>query len=504
MLSSGALFRAMGVATLLTRSAGRRRPGSAAGAILEGLPHAEILHRDLLYRRALAAVDVLAYALSLCLAVEVIGDDELNLGSVLGLPLGVLLGKLVGLYDRDEDTLRKTTLEEVPTLFQLSTLLALLLWLSATATVHGTLDPVEVASFWAVLLLLLASGRAAARRMVREVVPDERCLVLGDAESAEALRRKFTLSFTLKASVIGRVDLQADPGPNGDMRSTERLSGTPTLLGSMEDLALVLVEHNVHRVIVVPGPADAGEALDAIRTVKSLGVKVSVCPRMFEVLGSAVEFDDVDGVTLLGLHRSRISRSSSMVKRGMDIAGSLLALILLSPLLIAISLAIKLNSRGPVLYRQPRVGRDGEFHMLKFRSMRDGADAEKAQLLSLNETEGLFKIAEDPRVTRVGRFLRRRSLDELPQLWNVLWGQMSLVGPRPLVPEDDARVEGWQRERLTVAPGMTGAWQILGSTRVPLQEMVKLDYLYWANWSLWMDIKILLRTFLYVLGARSA
>jgi exopolysaccharide biosynthesis polyprenyl glycosylphosphotransferase len=495
----------MGLATLLTRSAVRRRPGPAAGAILEGVPRAEILHRDLVYRRALAGVDVLAYALSLCLAVEVIGDDQLALGSVLGLPLGVLLGKLVGLYDRDEDTLRKTTLEEVPTLFQLSTLLALLLWLSATTTVHGTLGPVEVATFWAVLLLLLASGRAAVRRLVREVVPDERCLVLGDAESAEALRRKFKLSFTLKASVVGRVDLQPDAGSNGDIGNKQLLPGAPPLLGPMETLGLVLVEHNVHRVIVVPGPADAGEVLDAIRTVKSLGVKVSVCPRMFEVLGSAVEFDDVDGVTLLGLHRSRISRSSSMVKRGMDIAGSLLALILLSPLLMAISLAIKLTSQGAVLYRQPRVGRNGvEFQMLKFRSMRDGADAEKEQLLSLNESEGLFKIAEDPRVTHVGRFLRRRSLDELPQLWNVLRGQMSLVGPRPLVPEDDARVEGWERERLTVAPGMTGAWQILGSTRVPLQEMVKLDYLYWANWSLWMDIKILLRTFLYVLGARSA
>jgi exopolysaccharide biosynthesis polyprenyl glycosylphosphotransferase len=240
--------------------------------------------------------------------------------------------------------------------------------------------------------------------------------------------------------------------------------------------------------------------------VKSLGVKVSVCPRMFEVLGSAVEFDDVDGVTLLGLHRSRLSRSSFMVKRAMDVVGSLLAITLLSPLLVAIGLAVKLTSRGPVFYRQPRVGRNGvEFDMLKFRSMRDGADAEKDELLSLNETEGLFKIAEDPRVTRVGRFLRRRSLDELPQLWNVLRGQMSLVGPRPLVPEDDARVEGcWQRERLAVVPGMTGAWQIVGSTRVPLQEMVKLDYLYWANWSLWTDIKILLRTFLYVLGARSA
>jgi exopolysaccharide biosynthesis polyprenyl glycosylphosphotransferase len=396
----------------------------------------------------------------------------------------------------------------------------LVLWLSASVSVYGKLEPVELVSLWALLLLLMASGRSLARRLVRNFVPEERCLVLGDVDSAEALRRKFTLSFSLNASVVGRVNLHPDTGSDGSaahgngasgddqeerQNGARQRLGAPRTLGPIEALGLVLVEHDIHRVIVVPGPADANETLDAIRTVKSLGVKVSVFPRMFEVLGSAVEFDDVDGLTLLGLHRSRLSRSSFMVKRAMDIVGSLLAMTVLSPLLLAIALAVKLTSRGPVLYRQRRVGRNGvEFNMLKFRSMRDGADAEKDQLLSLNETEGLFKIAEDPRVTGVGRFLRRRSLDELPQLWNVLRGEMSLVGPRPLVPEDDARVEGWQRERLAVVPGMTGAWQILGSTRVPLQEMVKLDYLYWANWSLWTDIKILLRTFLYVLGARSA
>jgi lipopolysaccharide/colanic/teichoic acid biosynthesis glycosyltransferase len=506
---------------LLRGSPRRRRAQQASGAIPEGVPSTEVLRRDLVYRRALAAVDVLSSALSLYLAVAVSGDDRLAIGSVLAPPLVVVLGKLVGLYDRDEHMLRKTTLEEVPTLFQLSTLLALVLWLSASVSVYGTLEPVELVSFWALLLLLIASGRSIARRLVRNFVAEERCLVLGDAESAKALRRKFTLSFSLNASVVGRVDRHPDTGSNGSAAdgngasgddqaecangASQRLLGAPATLGPIEALGLVLVKHDIHRVIVVPGPADANETLDAIRTVKALGVKVSVCPRMFEVLGSAVEFDDVDGLTLLGLHRSRLSRSSLMVKRAMDIVGSVLVMTLLSPLLLAIALAVKLTSRGPVFYRQPRVGRHGvEFDMLKFRSMRDGADAEKDKLLSLNETEGLFKIAEDPRVTRVGRFLRRRSLDELPQLWNVLRGEMSLVGPRPLVPEDDARIEGWQRERLAVVPGMTGAWQILGSTRVPLQEMVKLDYLYWANWSLWTDIKILMRTFLYVLGARSA
>jgi lipopolysaccharide/colanic/teichoic acid biosynthesis glycosyltransferase len=168
-----------------------------------------------------------------------------------------------------------------------------------------------------------------------------------------------------------------------------------------------------------------------------------------------------------------------------------------------IALAIKLDSRGPVLYRQQRVGRDGRtFSMAKFRTMVDGADSQKEALRHHNEADGLFKIADDPRITRVGRLLRRTSLDELPQLLNVLRGQMSLVGPRPLVPEDDERVQGWYRRRLHLTPGMTGRWQVLGSARIPLQEMVKLDYLYAANWSLWLDVKIMLRTIGFVLSRR--
>jgi lipopolysaccharide/colanic/teichoic acid biosynthesis glycosyltransferase len=156
-----------------------------------------------------------------------------------------------------------------------------------------------------------------------------------------------------------------------------------------------------------------------------------------------------------------------------------------------------------VLFRQKRVGRDGcTFAMAKFRTMVEGAEREQAALQHRNEADGLFKIADDPRITRVGRVLRRASLDELPQLWNVLRGQMSLVGPRPLVPEDDARVEGWYRRRLHLMPGMTGRWQIMGSARVPLHEMVKLDYLYAANWSPWLDVKILLRTVGFVIGRR--
>jgi lipopolysaccharide/colanic/teichoic acid biosynthesis glycosyltransferase len=187
----------------------------------------------------------------------------------------------------------------------------------------------------------------------------------------------------------------------------------------------------------------------------------------------------------------------------MDVVGSCVALILLSPVLIGIAIAIKADSRGPVFFRQQRVGRGGRvFWMLKFRSMVEDADRLKADLAEHNESEGLFKIAADPRVTRVGQWLRRTSLDELPQLVNVLRGEMSLVGPRPLVLEDDSRVEGWYRRRLHLTPGMTGRWQVLGSARIPLHEMVKLDYLYVGNWSLWGDVKILARTVGFVVRGR--
>jgi lipopolysaccharide/colanic/teichoic acid biosynthesis glycosyltransferase len=170
-----------------------------------------------------------------------------------------------------------------------------------------------------------------------------------------------------------------------------------------------------------------------------------------------------------------------------------------------IAAAVKLTSPGPVLFRQKRIGRDGrEFEMLKFRTMVEDADVKKRELVELNEAlDGFFKIADDPRLTSVGRFLRRSFLDEIPQLINVFRGEMSLVGPRPLVPAEDRRIEGWQRRRLTLSPGMTGLWQIFGgASRVPLREMVKIDYMYAANWSLWLDVQILLRTFPSVVKQR--
>jgi exopolysaccharide biosynthesis polyprenyl glycosylphosphotransferase len=267
----------------------------------------------------------------------------------------------------------------------------------------------------------------------------------------------------------------------------------------IDDLPDLVHQLDVHRVIIVPGEADNETMVDAISRAKTSGAKVSILPRMFEVVGSSVEFDDIEGVTVLGVRRFGLSRSSAAIKRVMDVACASLGLIVLAPAFAIIAVAIKLDSRGPVFYRQRRIGRNGrKFQMRKFRSMVVDADDRKAGLAAQNVTTGLFKVVDDPRITRVGRLIRKVSIDELPQLFNVLHGEMSLVGPRPLVPDEDNRVNGRFRRRLRLVPGMTGPWQILGPTRVPLTEMVGIDYLYGANWSLWLDVKILLRTVSHV------
>ena len=255
------------------------------------------------------------------------------------------------------------------------------------------------------------------------------------------------------------------------------------------------LERDVHRIVLGPG-ASGDELLDAVRRIKDNGVKVSVLPNVARLVNASVELDRLHGITLLGVRRFDITLSSRMIKRTFDLVGSSLALIFLSPLLLLIAVAIKLDSRGPILFRQLRAGRHGEaFEMFKFRSMVEGADQQKEELRHLNEADGVFKIADDPRITRVGRWIRALHVDELPQLVNVLRGEMSLVGPRPLPLDEDRRIEGWHRRRLDLSPGITGPWQILGSARIPVREMVKLDYQYVADWSLWNDIRILLLTF---------
>ena len=471
------------------------RRGSLVGAIAEVRGPAASQRRDALVRRFLLVADVVAIVGAFLLTVALSSRSlQLTWAGIAGVPILVVCAKLTGLYDRDETLLRKTTLDEAPKLFQLATLCAMVAWLTGGLLVQGQLDRHEALFLWLALAGGLIIARALARKLALRVAPTERCLFIGDDLSAETIRSKLGGHGGVKAEVVAHLDLDRVAPWSTDTFSEARLA-------EIRDLAHTL---DVHRAIIAPRSADAGEMLNLVRTLKAVGVRVSVLPRLLEVVGSSVEFDDLHGVTVMGVRRFDLTRSSAAFKRAFDLAGAALGLLAVSPLLVVIAAAIKLDSRGPVFFRQQRVGRYGKrFGMLKFRTMVPDAEALKESLRDRNEAmEGLFKIADDPRVTRVGRLLRSSALDELPQLWNIVRGEMSLVGPRPLVLDEDQRVVGWHRRRLELMPGMTGPWQILGPARVPLKEMVAIDYLYVANWSLWSDVKILLRTVPHVLGRR--
>jgi exopolysaccharide biosynthesis polyprenyl glycosylphosphotransferase len=471
------------------------------GAFTEGERSVETLRRDALYRRGLVLTDIAAAGVAI-VVLALLRQDSVGIGILALLPLVVLMSKVAGLYERDQLVLRKTTLEEAPALLQVATLCTLLAYLFQESLVSGHLGQLDGVSIWGVLLISMLLGRSSARQLVAHVATPERVIVIGDRRSAWALQRRFHEHGHARAEIIGRVGFGS-----GRRRGEDRLGAGEDevlpLLGEIHKLPDIVEGQQVDRVIIAAGPLPSDDVLDVIRLAKRLGVHVSVLPSLFEVVGSSVEFDDVGGIVVLGLRHYGLSRSSRALKRAFDVAISFLTLLVLAPLLVVIACAIKLDSRGPVFFRQRRIGRrDREFEIVKFRTMVVGAEEQKGELRELNEAEGIFKIAEDPRITGVGRLLRRTGLDELPQILNVIRGDMSLVGPRPLVPDEDRQVEGWARRRLEVPPGMTGHWQVLGSARVPLPEMLKIDYLYGANWSLWGDMKLLLRTIPFVVSRR--
>jgi exopolysaccharide biosynthesis polyprenyl glycosylphosphotransferase len=490
-----------GVAAIQGRGATVTHRSAPLGAFGTGSPAVEVSGpaasrlRDSVFRRTLLTADALAIATAFLVTMALSSRSlQLTWASVAGLPILLVCAKISGLYDRDETLLRKTTLDEAPKLFQVATLCALVSWLAGGLFVAGTLDRREALFLWLALALLLILMRTAARTIALRITPEERCLFIGDEAAAATIRSKLGDHGGIRAKLVAHLDLDKIEPWSADARSASKLA-------EVRDLARQL---DIHRAIVAPSSADAGEVLDLVRTLKAVGVRVSILPRLLEVVGSTVEFDDLHGVTVMGVRRFELSRSSAAVKRTFDVVCSAVGLLAVVPLMIVAAVAIKLDSGGPVFFRQQRVGRyGGRFNILKFRTMVPEAEALKGSLNERNDAkDGLFKMLDDPRVTRVGRFLRKSALDEMPQLLNVLKGEMSLVGPRPLIVEEDMRVQGWHRRRLELTPGMTGHWQILGPARVPLNEMVAIDYLYVANWSLWTDMKIMMRTVPYVMGRR--
>ena len=437
--------------------------------------------RAAIQRRLLGIADVAAVTLTVGVVLDV-NEHRLAL-LALAMPLVILPFKIAGLYDRDDVLLVRSTLDEAPALMQLTALFALGVAILKWVLGKGSIGGAEIAELWLGTLAAIITCRVFARWLAGGLSQVERCLVIGELERAQRISERIASS-SARATVVASLPVTAE--------DIDELEGSDAIRALVHEL-------EVERIVIAPSTTDETGIVGLIRIAKAIGVRVSVLPRMFEVVGSAVEFDDVDGMTMLGIRRFGLSQSSLFVKRTFDLVVTSIGLLLAAPLMALVALAVRLDSRGTVLFRQVRVGQGGEhFVIFKFRSMVTDAESHRAGLQAYNEAgTGLFKIADDPRVTRLGRVLRRTSLDELPQLINVLRGEMSLVGPRPLVCDEDSQVLGLDRSRLHLTPGMTGPWQVLG-TRVPMQEMVGIDYLYVANWSLWLDVKILLRTFVHV------
>jgi exopolysaccharide biosynthesis polyprenyl glycosylphosphotransferase len=342
-------------------------------------------------------------------------------------------------------------------------------------------------------------GRAGARTLAHRLTAlQQRTLIVGSGLVAGQVARKLTSSTHYGLIPLGLVD---------DEIHEPQMTELPHL-ARLDDLIDVLEEQSVDRVIIAFSRATHEQLLTSIRACRDRQVAVDIVPRLFEFVGGARGLDQIGGLPLLSIGAPRLTRASRVAKRVLDVAGSGVALIVLAPLFAALAVAIKAESPGPVFFRQRRSGRNRRtIEVLKFRSMYHDADQRKLEYAKDNDLDDgvMFKIKDDPRITRVGALLRTLSLDELPQLFNVLRGDMSLVGPRPLIYVETAALEhDWHERRLDLRPGMTGLWQISGRSHIPFHEMIRFDYQYVAGWSLARDLEILLATLPAVLSRRGA
>ena len=460
--------------------------------------------RGWLVRRALAGADLVGLVAAFLVAHWLYGTDvtagvadrfspwqEFALFCVT-LPGWVVLAKLYGLYEGDETRTGHSTVDDVARVFNMLTVGT---WVFFAATWFLDIaDPQvrKLVCFWLVGSATLPLARVGARALCRRSLAyQQNTVVVGAGVVGQNVARKLLQHPEYGANLVGFIDDEPRERGNG-------LSDL-IILGGPSDIRRLVREFDVERVIVAFSRDSHEQLLALVRSLDDLDVQIDVVPRLFEALGPHVHVHAAEGLPLLGLPPARLPRSSLLMKRGMDLALSTAALIAFSPVMLLTAVAIKLDSRGPVFFRQTRMGKnDHSFRILKFRTMSADADLRKREVAHLNkhlDGDGrMFKIQNDPRVTRVGRVLRDYSLDELPQLINVLLGHMSLVGPRPLILDEDRHVGGWARRRLNLKPGITGLWQVLGRDAIPFEEMVQLDYRYVTSWSLSNDLKLIAQT----------
>jgi len=422
-----------------------------------------------------------------------------------GVPFWICFAYAFGLYHMHSRRVDHGVADEVGPVLQMTTL-----WGWSLALIVGPLgvrrpDVSLLLVFWVAASVLLLGLRVGVRAWSRRRPwYRQRAFVIGTGAQLAGLVQKLDRHPEYGIDVVACADLSTGARPP--------LHHAVPVLPAPVDVIAQASTLAIDRVFQAwsPRTEDREERFELARELSERGVRVDLVPSWFEVLGARLELNELEGLPILTVPNVRLGRTALRIKRTFDVVLTVLVIMILFPVLVGCALAIKLDSRGPVLFRQRRIGRDGRpFELLKFRSMQIDADEHKrdvgAHSFHGGGTEhGMFKIRDDPRATRVGAYMRRRSLDELPQLINILRGEMSLVGPRPLIEDEDRRVEGRFRRRLALTPGLTGLWQVNGRSQIPLQTMVSLDCLYVTSWSLWGDVKILIRTVPAVFGRRGA
>lgn len=471
----------------------------APASMARRLPARAIGRRAYWIRRITLVTDLAALGAALAIAaglVAVLGRPALDSGDFLlfaGLvPLWVLLANHFGLYHLPERTDDWSFADDLSSAFVVCSIWACF-WLFARSAIEtGATDVLLSMVVWAGSIAIIPIFRSSMRVHLRSTGwYRQSVLLVGSPVGVDRVLRR----------------IRRQPDWCLDVVETVAMDGRFDVAARSADVSSLARSLGVGRVIVAGGPVDIAERTRMIRDLLELGVYVDLVSSEADVFRPTAFINHLEGLPTLAFSPVRLSPSAKLIKRAIDISCASFLLVVLSPLLAYIAARIKLDSAGPVLFKQDRAGLAGShFKVMKFRTMIVDAEDRLREVssLKLHPDSAAFKAIEDPRVTKYGALLRRRSLDELPQLWNVLTGSMSLVGPRPLPLDEAAQVPPRYRAREGVRPGLTGPWQVFGRSDIPFEDMLKLDYMYVSTWSPRGDLKLLLRTVGVVLQARGA
>jgi len=471
--------------------------------------------RGWLVRRALVLADLAGLATAIVIAELIFGPGSGAANSVhplleslillATLPGWIVIARFYRLYDQDEERTHHPTTDDFIGVFHLVTVCTWLFYaaVSLTGVAHPELS--KMFTLWILAIGLIALARSFARaRCRRSITYLQNTIIVGAGDVGQSVARKLIRHAEYGINVVGFVD----DAPKELQTGLEHVQ----LLGAPAQLPDLVRLLDVERVVIAFSNDSAEETLELVRSLNELQVQVDIVPRLFELVGPSVKIDTVEGLPLVELPPPSLSRSSRWIKRSIDAAVAAVALLLTAPLFAYIALRVKLDSPGPVFFRQTRLGKDQrEFEVLKFRTMKvDNDDSAHREFIKelmdptkAKTTNGIYKLDRGDAVTRSGRWLRATSLDELPQLINVLRGDMSLVGPRPCIEWETEHFEPHHFDRFLVPAGITGLWQVTARAQATFKEALDMDVAYARGWSLGLDLRLICRTPLQVIGRRA-